>query len=209
MGSLNKRFPVYGKLLKLYPLAYQKEYGREMMQTLADMLDDPAHNKTIVWARAIIDLPLSVMYQQVSYTGGAMKQDVPDYMKRNAIIGAILLAPFFIVIVTNSLISHDLPSSLAWQRLFWVLLVLLPLVAFALNISTFLRWTSMRRRRENISFWKSLFDVRHNWLTLITAGLALLIALFVPFHDSTHCITGNPVNEATHLHQTFNCIRQG
>jgi hypothetical protein len=37
MGNLKKRFPLYSKVLRLYPYRYQKEYGEQILQTTADI----------------------------------------------------------------------------------------------------------------------------------------------------------------------------
>ncbi len=134
-----------------------------------------------------------------------MSNETPYYLKRNAIIGAVLLAPFFIVIASNVLSHNSLANSNGWMRFFFTLLVILPAIAFFLNAATFIKWAHERKT----SFWKSLFDFSHNWPALLTAGLALLIVLFVPFHDSTHCVTGNPITELRKWHSTLHCIQTG
>jgi hypothetical protein len=206
MGKLENRFPRYATLLKLYPAAYKKRYGREILQTLADMLDDPENSKTAVWTRTILDLPISVAKQQIIYTGGIMSNETPYYVKRNAIIGAGLITPFFVIVFSRVLQNNThISTSVVWQSSLLITLVMLPFIAFLLNLATFLKWSHQRKK----TFWKSLLDFRHNWMMLAIGGLGLLIFLFVPFHDSAHCVTGNPVRELRNFSQTVRCIQNG
>ncbi len=134
-----------------------------------------------------------------------MTNETPSYVKQNAIIGALLLVPFFLVVASNVLSHDNLSNSNGWKIAFFTLLVVLPAMAFLLNAATFIKWVSDRKK----GFWKSLFDFGHNWPTLLIGGLALLIFLFVPFHDSVHCVTGNPVSELRNWHDTWHCIQTG
>jgi len=208
MDGLKHRFPRYSRLLWLYPAGYRMQYEEQMLQTLADMLDDPGRSKASIWARTVLDLPVSAIYQQLSYEGGIMKNETPSYMKRSALLGSIMLLPFWAVVIINSLNNHSIPSSHDWELTYKLLLVGLPVIAFLLNIAAFWRWVATRHKLGT-SYLKSLFDFRHNWTVLVVAGLGLLIALFVPFHDSVHCLTGNPVRELHNPHQTLQCILRG
>lgn len=204
MGGLEKRFPHYSRLLKLYPAAYQKKYKEPMLQTLADMLDDPEQSKTNVWARTVLDFPLSLIHQQLIYEGIAMKQ-MPDYMKRSSLIGALLMAPFFILIIINSLTNDRLYYSFFWSTpALFTWLIVLPALATLLNLAAFARWSSS----QTASFWRSLADFRHNWPTLATTVIALSIIALAYGHDSVHCIIGNPITEAQKWDATINCIEQ-
>ena len=176
-----------------------------MVQTLNDMLDDPDNSKSIVWVRASLDLPVNLIKQNVIYIGGTMKNQTPQYVKSNALISTLLIAPFFIVILTRVLQNNDFSNSDVWRSSLYITLVILPLAAFILAAYTFLKWSHDQKR----SFWKNLLDIRRNWLITFVGGLALLIALFVPFHDSTHCITGDPIREARNISQTWQCIQKG
>lgn len=133
-----------------------------------------------------------------------MIQEIPQNLKRNAIIGVFMLVPFFVVIASNVLTNDHLASSTSLNRVFFFLIFALPLVAFLLNAAALLKWASKSR-----SFWKSLFDFKRNWVTIVVAGLALLIAAFVPLHDSVHCLTGNPIKELHNPRQTLQCIKNG
>ena len=208
MDRLKARFPVYSRLLRLYPLDYQQKYREQTLQTLADMLDDPEHSKTATWIRTAFDLPLSVSKQQLIYTGAAMIHDSPSYMKRNAMLGAMLLVPFPIAIIVNSFTQHATLAMHDYTRLIYLsAFIALPALAFLFCAATWLYWL-LDRERTGLSFWKRLLDVRHNGLVLAVASLGLAMALFVPFHDSVHCVTSNPIHKVTYLHQTWRCIQQ-
>jgi hypothetical protein len=171
------------------------------------MLDNPEQNDATTWARITLDFPMSALHQQLSYTGAVMKNETPNYMKRSALAGVAMLLPFPIVIAINSLSDHTLLDSHVWKPFYLLLLVALPAVAFLLNSLTFWRW-SAERRKTGTGLFRNLFDVRHNWSVVIVAMLGLLFALFIPFHDSVHCVTGNPIRELHNPHQTWQCIQQ-
>jgi hypothetical protein len=209
VDSLKRRFPRYSKLLALYPAGYRKEYGEQMLQTLADMLDDPNHGKTAVWARTASDFPLSVIRQQLSYSGEAMTHTMPLYIKRNALLGAWLVAPFFLFVLLNGLMHDRLRHSWVWHTdALFVWLIVLPSLAATLNLVALLRWVRSRRHETKSSAWKVLTDFRLNWPALGMAILAAGILGLVFFHDSVHCVAGNPFRELHNPHQTWQCIEQ-
>lgn len=208
MGPLANRFPRYSRLLRLFPAAYQKRYGREILQTLADMLDDPEQSAAMVWLRAAADFPISLIHQQISYGGVALRQ-MPTYMKRSSLIGGLLLSPFFALVIINSLTSQRLYDSIFWNTaVLFIWLIILPGLAVALNAAAFLRWAAERRAHNKTRLWRSLIDIRHNWPVLAVAVLAFGIIALALGHDSVHCVVGNPITEAQKWDSTWHCIEQ-
>jgi hypothetical protein len=209
--DLNRRFPKYRKLLYLYPAGYRQHYSEQMVQTLADMLDDAptVKAKLAVWTRTMLDLPLSAARQQVSYTGATMTNDTPKYVKNSAIIGAALLVPFFILITAHSLDS-SMQNSVFWHfRVIFTFFVLLPSIAFLLTTVALISWLVERHKQEKKSWFSELFDLRRNWHLLAVLVVGLGIVGLVYEHDSMQCVTGNPVREAGQMHRTLRCIEQG
>lgn len=196
-----KRFTVYSSLLRLYPKPYRDKYCPQMIQTLEDMLDDPENSRLSVWAETMLDLPISLAKQNLIYAGGIMNNQTPNYVKRSSAVSAALIAPFFVLIIINSVSNHALDFTNSWKSSFVALLIGLPAIALIICAAAFIKWAGQQK-----SFWKSLIDLRRNWLLLIPGGLALLIVLFVPFHDSAHCVSGNPVKELRNFHDTVRCI---
>lgn len=216
MGRLAKRFPIYGRLLGLYPRQYRDMYGDQMLQTLADMLDDaPSHTHRIkIYARAVIDLPLSIMSQQAQYIGGIMVNETPNYIKRNTLITGLMLLPFLAALAANALskiiTGQTLYGSWLWHApviAIWVLW--LPLLATAIALGTLLVYIWQHSRLEHKSIFVSAQNIRHDWPLLLVAatGLGILAILFG--HDSAHCVTGNPVRELQQWHQTWQCVQNG
>jgi hypothetical protein len=203
MDSLEQRFPLYNKLLNLYPGAYKKRYRQEMLQTLADMLDDHETSMAVVWARTILDLPLSAAKQQLIYTGTVMKNETPSYVKRNAAISILLLLPFFTIIFLNSLSLISTSGGFALQSLLYAALVFLPLYSMTLCAATLGRWS----RERKVGYWKGFTDLRRSWLILGIGVLAFLIGIFVPFHDAPKCLNSNPIKEIRNLSETWHCIQ--
>lgn len=208
MERLKARFPIYSRLLCLYPKSHQHEYGEEMLQTLADMLDDPGQHKAAVWLRTALDYPISVSKQQLLCTGQIITNDIPKYVKRNTLLGSILLVPFPIAVAAHNLSNSTRVIEHRWQAVYLLAFVALPAIAFLCCTVTFIYWTFMQHRQSKSSLWKSLIDVRRNWAITLVAGLALVMALFLPLHDSTHCVTGNPLHELAQWHQTWRCVQQ-
>jgi hypothetical protein len=205
--DLNRRFPRYSKLLRLYPAGYRKAYGEQMLQTLADMLDDPEQSRQAVWTRTILDFPLSVAHQQLSYAGTGAA-GMPRYMKQNARLGAWLVAPFFLFILLNSFSGQRLRDSLLWHTDFlFIWLVLLPGLAVVFNLAALLRWVRSQRRGRTRTTWSLLTDFRQNWpaVAMIVIGLAILALVFG--HDSVRCVSGNPFHELHDWHSTWQCVQ--
>ncbi len=212
MKSLDQRFPVYSKLLKLYPHPYQSEYSEQMLQTLADMLDnaETPSQRASIWLRATVDYPLSVVKQQLIFSGGTMNQPMPSYIKQYGVIGGCMMAPFFIFLILNAILGDRLQHSVVWHTnvlLMW--LVLLPSLAIILNLAALLHWLQSGRRQTKTSPWRMLTDFQHNWPALSVAIVGLGILAIVFGHDSVGCLTGNPVRELHNFHDTVQCVQQG
>lgn len=208
--DIDKRYRTYQKLLYLYPAAYRKAYGEQMLQTLADMLDDtPSQSqKRAIWTRTLLDLPLSVMRQQLIYTGDVMTNDTPKYVKTSALIGAALLVPFFVLVIAHSLDSN-LQQSVFWHyHVLFTFFVLLPGIAFLLAAVAFTSWLVERHHIDKKSWLRELMDIRRNWALFAVLILGLGIIGLVYGHDSVHCVTGNPVREIHNPRQTLHCIEQ-
>lgn len=215
MSNLAKRFSLYSKLVGLYPAPYRERYGEQMLQTLADMLDNAPTKlqQARIWTRLVVDFPLSLAHQQTIYLGGIMIHETPKYVRRNALIGATMLVPFASALIANSadkaINNRTLFHSWLWSMptlAIWVLW--LPLVAAAIALATLGIFLLQRSKAQHISLVKAAFDIQHNW-PLLAVGLAgLFILAVVFFHDSVHCVTGNPVREVRNLHATWQCILQ-
>lgn len=209
MGNLDKRFPHYSKLLGLYPEPYRKEYKEQMLQTLADMLDDPDRSRRGVWTRTIVDFPLSLIGQQLHYLGGAMANQMPNYIKRNSLLGAWLVAPFFVFLVVNAVFQDRVQNTFLWHNnILFMWLIFLPALAVLFNLISLIRWLNDRHHTSKKSLWRTLFDFKNNWPALAVILVGLGILALVIGHDSVHCVTGNPVRELHNANQTWQCISQ-
>jgi len=207
-NDLRRRFPYYSRLLRLYPPAFQQRYAQPMLQTLADMLDDPAANRASIWASVALDLPLTLAHQQFVYFGDTMTRDTPTYIKVTSAVSGLMLVPFITALVANALIPGHLYHSWPWHYhilLVWVFI--LPALAASLSVITFAVW-SINRWHRGISFWRSASDLAHNWPMLLFAAAGLFIVILVWFHDSVHCIIGNPIAQLQNWRQTWACIAQ-
>ncbi len=207
MAKLSARFPVYSRLLKLYPTRYQERYGEQMLQTLADMLDanSSATGRLLVWLRATRDFPASLFSQQWAYAGTVLSRETPRFVQRNALVSGLLFVPFFAIATANDLVAHRLYHTWLWSfdvLVAWI--VLLPAFGLLLSTATLFAWLRLNKR----SWWQSLRDIAHNWMMLLPILLGVGILSLVFFHDSVHCVTGNPVRELHNPHATLRCVEQ-
>jgi hypothetical protein len=212
---MKRQFPKYELLLRLYPAAYRNEYGRQMIQTVDDMLAD-AHSATerrLVWARVILDLPLSITKSQLQYAGSVFHNETPNYVKYIGVLAGLFVLPFFLALVANGLdkviYNHSLNGSWLWRMPtigLWVLW--LPALALSLTFVSYVMYMleSMGKRKRSGLF--GLLDVIHAWPVVIPGIIALGILFMLAFHDSTHCWLQNPVYFITRFHQTVQCTQR-
>lgn len=208
MSNLAKRFPVYAYLLRLYPRAYQEKYGAQMLQTLADMLDAAPSRarRTEIWLRLAFDVPISAGRQQLSFAGHALTHETPQYVRRNTLISAAFFLPFFVIVIANDLTAHGLYGTWLWSfGVLFTWIVCLPTLGLLVSAMTLLAWLSSSRKSGG-SWLSSLLAVRRTWplLALIALGAGILLLVF--FHDSVHCVLGNPIRELHNPRDTLRCI---
>jgi hypothetical protein len=209
MKDIRPRFPVYRRMLKLYPPAYQKRYGEEMLQTLADMLDGASSSlqRSFIWLRTAIDFPISLAQQQVHYAGEALENETPHFVKRNTLIAFAFFVPFVLLVIINDATAHGLYHTWLWNvdvLTTWILV--LPTLGFLVSGATLLMWLAQQQTARG--WLRSMFDVRHNWPMLLEVIFGFGVIILVFFHDSVHCVTGNPIRELHDWHTTLRCIQQ-
>ncbi len=214
MNRLQKRFPKYSTMLRLYPKNYRENYGKQMLQTLADMLDDAAsrRERIHIWARTAIDFPVTATGQNIRYLGGIMAHETPKYVWRNGLIGGVMLLPFFAALIANladeTVNHHTLFNSWLWSMpvlSIWVLW--LPLTAAILGLLSLLVFLRHQTKSKHESSIEALFDFRYNWPIVLVALAGTFILALVFFHDSVHCVTGNPIREIHNPSATLHCIQ--
>src|ERR1700729_4091915 len=144
MKDTRTRFPVYSRLMKLYPKSYREKYQEEMLLTTADMLDNSNKfsDRLIIWAQLAFDLPLNIARQNFEYIGVNMHENMPNYIKRNGLISGILLLPFFGAIIANGLDklmnNNTLNDSWLWHNpaiILWVFY--LPAIALIISLVSY------------------------------------------------------------------------
>lgn len=211
-----KRFPLYERLLKLYPPDYQRQYSSQMLQTLSDMLDDsPSRTgRLLIWFRLAIDVPVSIVKVQSGNVGAAFLHETPKFILGSSLFSILLLLPFFVALFANSLdvlfFHHRLYASWLWHMPILAVWVLwLPLTAFCLDVISFSAYTFMPQGTSRSSVLKRAFDVKHIWPIMVPAVLAFGILFMIIFHDSAHCWLQNPAYFVTRFHQTLECTKTG
>lgn len=203
--KLEQRFPNYKRLLHLYPRSYRKRYGGEMLQTLADMLDDTpmaaARRRILVCAG--FEVVISAARQQTITLGETMRES--SFIKWSSIASAAMLVPFLTILTANALdalIRHQtLYDSRLWHMpllAIWVLY--LPLLAGTVALVSFIvaLWRTHTEHKDAFSVWPLA--------AICLVALSILGLVFL--HDSVHCVTGNPIKEIRNAHATLRCIEQ-
>lgn len=205
MNDLRRRFPYYSRLLRLYPAAYRRQYETQLLQTTADMLDGAAgHSERLrIWTKLIIDVPAAIAGQQLKYAGVTMKQSMPTYIKRNGLIGGLLLVPFVASVAADgfdrAINHHNLDSSWVWGHdvlRFWALG--LPTVAAGFMIANLMFYTVRGGKGAKPHWRQRLLDWRCSWPLLLSGFAALGIIGFVRYHDSVGCWIQMPKNYLSH-----------
>jgi hypothetical protein len=212
MSGLHERFPVYSKILGLYPKPYHRKYETEMLQTTADMLDDAPglSAKLAIWGKIAVDLPVNITKQQLQYIGGIMQHETPQYIKRNSLIANTLLLPFFAALIANSLDkvinNHTLINSWLWKGPaieLWVLY--LPEAALLLALASYIAYLRKGVGNKKSSVLTRVIDVKHLWPVVVPAAVAFGILCILAFHDSVQCWLQSPTHLAGHISQAWQC----
>ena len=212
MKDVRGRFPIYSKLLKLYPKNYRERYEEEILLTTSDMLENAKtfSEKVAIWSSLAVDLPLNIARQNFNYIGGTMHNNMPHYVKRNSLISALLLLPFFTAIIANGLDklinNSTLYNSWLWGRtalLVWVFY--LPALAFIVSLISYALFLTKGESKDRL-WHKRVLDFLHSWPLLIVGIISLGILTLVEFHDSTQCIVKSPGHAVTHAGQTLKCV---
>ncbi len=212
MSSRKKRFPTYSKIIRLYPKEYRKEYGEQILQTTADMLDNAPSSaaKLAIWTKVALDLPLNIGKQQFNDKGSLFMKQTPWHVKRVSILSSLLILPFFAALMANALDktinNHTLYNSWLWDRPaigLWVLY--LPLTALLLACGSFLIYLAKDTKSRQSSWLKRALDIKHSWPIIIPGIIAFGILFMAVFHDSVQCWVQTPDHALTHIQQTWQC----
>lgn len=213
MKDLDKRFPAYSALLKLYPKTYREHFGQQILQTIADMLDhSPTRTARLaVWTHVAAELPINVAKQQTGYIGGIYMKETPRYLKTLSIVSGLLLVPFVAALVANSLDkvinNHTLYTSWLWKMpVLGVWVLYLPATALLLAIGGYAYYITQYKKT---SWLRRLLDVKHSWPILIPGLCAFGVLFILAFHDSAHCWVQTPSHLVTHINMTWKCTTNG
>lgn len=185
---MNVLVTIYRYALKLLPVAYRDHYAEPMLQTLKDMMTDQSSQraKWKVWLRTMLDLPITTAYQYAE-TGGITMNHAPNYAKRGTIASAVLLLPFVIIVILNSI--HLLTKP--WNRVGYLSVFIMPAVALLLNL------VILGRLLVSHDLWPRLKNIKqfqNNWILFTVPLLAFAIVLFAFGHDKAHCLADSRLN---------------
>jgi len=205
------RFPRYTQLLRLYPKAYRDKYAPQMVQTLADMLDDQPNKyaRLAIWLRIGVDLPVSIVHQNIMYIG---EVSMPTYIKRNGIIAGLLLVPFLLALIANALTAtiyhRDLYNSVVWSTpVLTTWIIILPSLALLIALASYINF--LQHSPKQTPFFQRLHNVKQVWPIALAGSCGLGILCLVAFHDSAHCPLQNPLHTITQPGKVWQCTTRG
>lgn len=179
---MSRRKTIYERALILLPRAYRDRYGQPMAQMLEDMLADQSRWTAKKWIlfRAMLDLPITAT-QQYAQLGGATMNQLPKYAKRNTMISAGLLAPFFALVAINTVRPLEgFGRSIGYLGIF-----VLPVVALLVGVLTLVRLLANKRLSLDA---KRLRASLPGLAMFAIPLLALIIVGFAYGHDSVHIL---------------------
>jgi hypothetical protein len=92
MSKPHEPYRVYRALLHLYPRSHREAYGRQMVQTLDDILSEErsARGRFIVWLRVTWELPINIIEENIHNTGGISVNKLTKVSNRRLVIYAAL-----------------------------------------------------------------------------------------------------------------------
>lgn len=94
-----KRYPLYELSLRLYPKQFQRRYSRQMVQTMADMLENQP-NKTargLLWIRTGLNLAYTIVQENITNLGEnnvnkpTLTKPLFTYKRLSIVLAAIIL----------------------------------------------------------------------------------------------------------------------
>lgn len=184
MSSLKHRFPAYSRMLRLYPRAYYRQYAVQMLQTLADILDDPdldRATKTKMHIGAWIDLGKSIPRQRLLAATRSAAHQPNNYLKNRSLASLLQIAPIAVTFGAQLVLgtySSEGGSSNSFLDLWFsrngvfVWLILLPLIATLNALYALAIWYAARQK------WpKSKRPAGDRWGTRLSLAGLLLISL--------------------------------
>ena len=212
MNELERRFPIYSRLLKLYPPAYRRRYEQEMLQLTADMLDAAPSELTrlSIWSKLWLDVPAGIISENLAFATGPMSKDTPRYVKLASVLSSLCLLPFFVLLAANfadrMVFNQTLFHSWFWrmpQLGVWVLQ--LPVAALAVAGICYLAYALFGPKNSRRTWYLRAIDLRRAWPVILPLVVAIGILVLVLFHDSVHCWAQNPAYLVTHLSADWRC----
>jgi hypothetical protein len=133
--------------------------------------------------------------------------ETPQYVRRSAGISAILFIPFFLIAFTNDATAHSFYHTWLWSfdiLLTWI--IILPALGLIVSAITLIVWLYSGSRQGLRPWYRGLVDFRHNWPMLLLTLLGASILLLVFFHDTTQCVTYNPIQAIHNPKATWHCV---
>lgn len=201
MKNLKKRFPLYSKLIQLYPSSYLRQYRTQTLQTYADMLDEPGltrYARIRIQLYAYYDTTKHIMLQRHNNNAKAFLKHPQRYIIKRLTIIFIILIPTILMIVVPILFPQVyLPPSPFLQIINnttanIILYEVLPLLATLTTLTIVYAWIATRHERIMRKRHKSQ---RVTWLLLtITSAIGVAGVLF----------TGTILISHYQAHQTLN-----
>lgn len=146
--SPRQRFKVYARLLRLYPASYRKRYGKQLLQTIADMVDDAPSvpEKLNVWLRISLDFSLTVCREHFQVIGDRMNAKKQYNVGRNTVVSVGLFLLPIIMLTVNRMLMLSGPGRGIPTYYLVIATAIFPILAIALAGFTLYRFRRMAMR---------------------------------------------------------------
>lgn len=172
--SPKQRFKVCAKLLYLYPSGYRKQYGEQLLQTIADMVDDApsTYERFIVWLRVGFDFPITLCKEYFQLIGDYMYARSNHQINRNTLIsGTLILLPIALVAINRMLMLSGPGRGMPTYPLI-VATTIFPVLS--VGLSGFTLYALLRNDKK---FRTN--NLRQSWLLGLVFAASLLILTFM------------------------------
>lgn len=140
--SPRRRFKIYATLLSLYPASYRKQYTEQILQTVADMIDDApsTSEKFTTWVRICLDFPVTLCKEHFQIIGDHMNtHNKPYKVGHKALMSAGLFLLPIAMLTVNRLLMLSGPGRGIPTYYLVITSVIFPLLAIAMSGFTLYR----------------------------------------------------------------------
>ena len=154
MPNIKKRFPIYSKILYLYPKAYRRKYSAQMLQTMADLIDNEGSTlprRFKIWLRATPDLIKTIAAENLRAI------DAKKFVPRSLIVSFVMIIPLIVLLASPIFLdSETMADGNSFINRFYspIFIILFPLISAMLSITGLVVWSINRQKNTPVKIYK-------------------------------------------------------